>query len=1047
MKARSMSGLMERVVGEWAARSSIFDIPGTLVRRVLDLEAASPGFTVGELRLALPIGPAAGPHTQIASNIIAAWLAGGRVFELKTVQEKDALDIEKPCIDALDEGQNVEWSTELTLEDARSEYLRAWIALGVLGAALSAKAGKVLFNLSVGYTLSGIKSAKMDAFIEGMLRPVGTEVWERALAEARAAAASPSFARAFGRNGAERAAAALETLSADPVHSATISTMHGCPPEEIERIGAHLIREKGADTYIKLNPTLLGYDRARGILDTCGWERISLKRDSFDHDLRFSAALDLIASLGGTAAASGRRLGIKLSNTLANGNDGVRLPGPERYMSGRPLFPVTTALAAELAVALSRSGDRPPAFSYCGGVSGRNAAACLGAGLGPLTVVTEILKPGGYLRLEALGRESVRALAAGVPASPDPEKLAALAARALSDAAYRGDYKAGEARIPKPLPETDCFAAPCVEACPAGQRAPDYMGALGCGDAARSLSIIYQDNPLPRITGVLCDHRCMEVCSRVDYEGPVLIRGMKLAASRAVELPTAPAPRRTGVGSAAVIGAGPAGLSCAHYLALEGYPVTVFDSAAQAGGVPANTIPPFRISREDLAHDIGRIRRLGAEFRLGAEGRVDPSALPTALRSEGYSAIVLACGAPVPRPIRLEGAGIPVTDALAFLAAGGGDAAPGELRSVVVVGGGNTAMDAARVAARLPGKPRVTILYRRSRAEMPADVEEFEAALADGVRYEELSLPEAMVPAAQGGRNVLRVREMALGPLDASGRRSPVPTENTRELPCDLVVQAVGESPDVRLFAGLGIEFGADGLPTADGVTMETGVPGIYVVGDCRRGPSSIIAAEADGRAAAYAILRKAGIEPRIDAAPRAQADAEALSRRGEILESLPTDHDGFARREADRCLSCAAACLRCVELCPNRANVALPVGTGGPFAQSIQIVHVDELCNECGNCGFFCPYEGEPYRGKPTLFSCESDLSGSANAGFAFVGPAAEPVLILRSKPGPQEPVAVLSYEKWSPSVFSAAADPLSALAALVHRDHPYLIPGGRPC
>ena len=224
---------------------------------------------------------------------------------------------------------------------------------------------------------------------------------------------------------------------------------------------------------------------------------------------------------------------------------------------------------------------------------------------------TDILKPGGYLRLEPMAREAVRSLAAGVPAAPDAARLDALAKAALTDAAYRGDAKKGEAVIKKKLPRTDCFAAPCVEACPAAQKPPAYMKALAAGDAEKALRIILADNPLPHVTGVLCDHQCMYACSRVDYEGSVEIRSMKLACARAATVPAVKKPAISGKGKTAVFGAGPAGLACAHFLALEGYPVTVFDTAREPGGVPANVIPRFRISRDDIAADIERIKALG----------------------------------------------------------------------------------------------------------------------------------------------------------------------------------------------------------------------------------------------------------------------------------------------------------------------------------------------------------------------------------------------------------------------------------------------------
>ena len=1051
MRALPMRELLSRVAGEWAAKRSAFDIPEESVRRALALEASSPGFQFNGLRVALPVGPAAGPHTQIAPNLVAGWLAGSRVFELKTVQVNDSLDIDKPCIDALDEGHNVEWSTELSLEEARAEYLRGWIAIHLLRAALSspeAEPGPVAFNMSVGYTLDGIKSERMDAFIEGMRSPGGTATWREAMDDARAAVDGQRFSVAFGPEGAKRARDALDAMPDQPVHSVTLSTMHGCPPDEIERIGAYLIRDKGFDTFIKLNPTLLGYDEARSILDRTGWERVRITRPNFEHDLQFDAALALIASLEKAAADSGVRFGIKLSNTLANVNDGTRLPGGERYMSGRALFPLTTRLAARLA----RSLSRPPLFSYCGGVSAGNVGASLDAGLGPLTVATDILKPGGYLRLEPMAREAVAALKRGVPKAPDPDKLDALAASALSMPEYRGDYKKGHARIARTLPLSDCFAAPCVEACPANQKAPAYIKTLGKGDAKGALAIILEDNPLPRVTGVLCDHQCMPVCSRVDYEGPVNIRAMKLASARRAELAARPAPRVSGKGKAAVFGAGPAGLACAHFLALDGYPVTVFDTAPGPGGVPANVIPAFRIDPSDIAADVDRIQALGAEFRFGWDGGIDLDAL----KQDGYTSFVVATGAPVPRALDLKGAGIPVVDALEFLEAAhvsarGGKPGPWDgVRAVAVVGGGNTAMDAARVAARLPGSPSVSILYRRTLAEMPADREEFEAALADGVKYRELSLPETAEAAAGGDLPTLTVREMELGAPDSSGRRAPVQSDRTTRMPCELLVAAVGESPDSRLLSSLGVAVEASGRPVVDQRTMLSGAQGVFVVGDARRGPASIIAAEADGKKAAHAILRIAGIEPSgMDLRP-GPIDREALSRRGEIIAPAASDgelDDEGVSREASRCLSCGSACLRCVEVCPNRANLALPVDVhaGGPFTQALQILHIDELCNECGNCGFFCPYDGEPFTGKPTLFRDETTLRASGNAGFAFLGAGPEPELALRSEPGRRDDVVVLPYSAWSRTADAENAG-LIAMARTVLAEHDYLLPGGRP-
>ncbi len=829
------------------------------------------------------------------------------------------------------------------------------------------------------------------------------------------------------------------------------STLSRSPPDEIERIGTYLIEEKGFDTYIKLNPTLLGYDAARNILDRLGWTDIELKRASFEHDLQFDMALALIQRLSAVAAARGRRFGIKLSNTLANVNTGSCLPGGERYMSGRALYPITIHLAAKLAAAMP---DFPLRFSYCGGVWAMNAADLVKAGLGPLTIATDILKPGGYQRMAHMVRDVLAALQSA-PLKADAAAIAALAAGVFEQPYYYKDWKEGTATIRGSLPLVDCFAAPCIEACPVRQKAPAYIAATGSGDADRGLSIVLSDNPLPAITGVLCDHVCQEHCSRVDYEGAVRIRDVKLATVRAAaggegttssngatlhSAEERAAWPHAAVGKTAVIGAGPAGLSCAWHLAQYGQKVVVFDAQSHAGGVPATTIPNFRISREDIASDIVRLQRLGVEFRFNLDIRD-----PAALRTEGFDSIVIAQGAHRARALELKGSGPRVIDALEFLGTcmrGGTNAFMGA-RRVLVVGGGNTACDAVRVATRIPGVQSVHWSYRRTKREMPADREELNNALDEAARLHsaqsestdqillELSLPEAL----ESGKVTLR--RMKLGDKDESGRRSPVPTDHIFKLPCDLLVAAVGEEPDPELFARFGIAPGRGGLPAVDPTTMESSVPNLYVCGDARRGPSSIIASEADGRAAAFAILNKRGIETTRDDYSASSCTSTSRATRGKLLPSLTFSDPNFAAREAERCLSCDTACLRCVEVCPNRANMVIE--TARAFDQPAQILHIDRLCNECGNCALFCPWEGEPFSGKPTLFDSRRDLSASHNAGFAFVGSAQRPNLVLRSSISGN--VVELPYFAWNGTVSQAAHRDMVALARVVWAHHRYLV------
>jgi putative selenate reductase len=228
-------------------------------------------------------------------------------------------------------------------------------------------------------------------------------------------------------------------------------------------------------------------------------------------------------------------------------------------------------------------------------------------------------------------------------------------------------------------------------------------------------------------------------------------------------------------------------------------------------------------------------------------------------------------------------------------------------------------------------------------------------------------------------------------------------------------------------------------MPIFDPATQASSRPGIYVGGDAARGPASIISAAADGRRAAYAILRAAGIEPPLSSYVPSKPDADRLAARGEFAESVSPASPAFASREAERCLRCDSACLRCVEVCPNRANFALPLTTVGlgELRQSIQILHIDALCNECGNCGVFCPYEGRPYREKPTLFKGRAAMEASHNVGFFF---GKESTLTMRVDP--DSSIVETSEGEWSRENWGG---PLAALARAVFREHRYLIGGER--
>ncbi|MDE6997402.1 MAG: FAD-dependent oxidoreductase, partial [Oscillospiraceae bacterium] len=274
-----------------------------------------------------------------------------------------------------------------------------------------------------------------------------------------------------------------------------------------------------------------------------------------------------------------------------------------------------------------------------------------------------------------------------------------------------------------------------------------------------------------------------------------------------------------------------------------------------------------------------------------------------------------------------------------------------------VVGGGNTAMDAARLALRA-GAESSTLVYRRTKKYMPADAEELELAIADGVQFLELVSPVEQ----KGGK--LLCKKMRLGEPDASGRRSPVETDETVEIPCDTVISAVGERVDSEFLTACGVETGRKGCPD-----FKTNLENVYAGGDAFRGPATVVEGIADAAAFAEVVIG-AKHEASIPCHARASREA-AIDRKGVLCES--------AKCEGDRCLSCNVVCQTCADVCPNRANVVVKLPDG-----RAQILHVDRMCNECGNCRAFCPYDSAPYKDKFTLFYDRAGFEESPdNQGF----------------------------------------------------------------
>ena len=901
-------------------------------------------------KLETPFGPAAGPHTQLAQNIVAAYVAGSRFFELKTVQKIDGEDlpVNKPCIKADDECYNCEWSTELYVPQAFDEYVKAWFACKVLAKEMELGAADGFqFNMSVGYDLEGIKLPKVDNFIEGMKDASETSIFK----ECRQWLLD-NIGR-FEKVEAED----VEAITANICNSVTLSTLHGCPPQEIERIARYLLEEKHVHTFIKCNPTLLGYEYARNLMDSMGYDYVAFGDFHFKDDLQYGDAVPMLERLQQLADDKGLEFGVKITNTFPVDVKAGELPSEEMYMSGKSLYPLSMSVAMKLA----KDFGGKLRISYSGGADAFNIKEIVGAGIWPVTMATTLLKPGGYQRLEQIGRifESVEPAAfAGV----DSGKVESLVEAVKTDRHHVKAVKPLPSRkIKRPVPLTDCFVAPCEEGCPIHQDITAYLKLMGEGKAKEALEVILRKNPLPFMTGTICAHNCMSKCTRNFYETPVNIRRTKLEAAQGgfeAVMAEIQKPEITSDKKAAVIGGGPAGMAAAYFLAKGGMAVTIFEKEEKLGGVVRNVIPSFRISGEAIDKDVQILEAMGVEIRTGSY------VASVEQVKKDYDFVVLAVGAYKPGVLRLdEGEAVNALEFLAQFKATDGKVDLGE--NVVVIGGGNTAMDTARAAKRNAGVKKVSLVYRRTKRYMPADAEELEMAIDDGVEFAELLAP---VKLAEGE---LVCRRMVLGAVDASGRRGVVETDEIVKVPADTVIAAVGEKVPGAFYEANGIAVDEKGRPQVNRDTLETSLPGVYAAGDGLYGPATVVEAIRDGMQAAQAILGQEKMDQLFSL-----SDAETIYwRKGNLMEENPEYTDM-------RCLSCNSYCENCVEVCPNRANISLTV----PGMERHQIIHVDYMCNECGNCRSFCPWDSAPYLDKFTLFANEADMENSKNQGFTVV-------------------------------------------------------------
>lgn len=427
--------------------------------------------------------------------------------------------VNKPCIKADDECYNCEWSTELYVPQAQDEYIKAWFLLSFMAKeyGLGSMDG-FQFNISVGYDLAGIRSEKINTFIENMKNAADTPAFKECKAVLLA------HAEEFRHVTRED----IEAISPEICNSATISTLHGCPPQEIESIANYLLTEKHMHTFIKCNPTLLGYDFARERLDQMGYDYIAFGRFHFEDDLQYADAVPMFQRLIRLSGDLGLEFGVKITNTFPVDVKAGELPSEEMYMSGKSLFPLSIALAAKL----SGEFDGKLRIAYSGGADAFNIDRIVGAGVWPVTMATTILKPGGYQRLkqiaEILDTTGVRDFT-GI----DVEALNKVADSAVTDKHHVKPAKLPVSRkTEEKVPLLDCYTAPCEDVCPLHQEITAYMKLSGEGKYEEALKVILNRNALPFITGTICAHPCQSHCTRNFYETSVQIRDTKLTCAQ-----------------------------------------------------------------------------------------------------------------------------------------------------------------------------------------------------------------------------------------------------------------------------------------------------------------------------------------------------------------------------------------------------------------------------------------------------------------------------------------------------------------------------------
>ena len=528
--------------------------------------------------------------------------------------------------------------------------------------------------------------------------------------------------------------------------------------------------------------------------------------------------------------------------------------------------------------------------------------------------------------------------------------------------------------------------APCQMTCPAGLDIPTYITLIGMGQDAEAIDVIRRDCPFPWVCGLVCTRPCEFMCVRARIDTPVSIKFLKgFAAERAMSEGSYANPQKDAVKNkkVCVIGAGPGGMSAAYYLALKGYRVRIIEQQAVAGGMLLLGIPRYRLPREVIDREVAMLKNLGVEFQFST--RFGRDITLGDLKNDGFEAFFLAVGAHKSFKLGVPGeSDFPqVIEAIDFLrdVALGDRQVPG--KHAVVIGGGNVAIDAARTCLRL-GSESVTLAYRRTRSEMPADIEEVEQAEEEGIRFEFLNIPEEIV-GSQNRIEGLKCLQARLVAKEGEDRKYPVPIEDSEFIiKADVIVCAIGQQVEAECLEGVdGLDWTRRKTINVNMITMESSLPGIFAAGDAVTGPATVIQAIGGGKRAAESIDRYLeGIpQPQMPPVPTRRGRIEHLEvpagrkmtikrpempllniyRRRTTFQQVELGYpEDRVREEACRCLRCdiCLRCGKCIEVCRDKMGVdALQMGYfdfDHPVPTDFRLT--EERCILCGACATNCP-------------------------------------------------------------------------------------------